>query len=41
MEEKEEEVEEAPELDREARRRTIHNLIQIIVDFMIETPAYE
>ena len=41
MEEKEEEVEEAPELDREERRRTIHNLIQTIVDFMLDTSDFE
>ena len=34
------EGEEAPVLARDERRRTIHNLIQIIVDFMIETPAF-
>ena len=34
------EVEEAPVLARDERRRTVHNLIQIIVDFMIETPAF-
>ena len=30
-------MEEAPVLARDERRRTVHNLIQIIVDFMIGT----
>ena len=34
-------MEEAPVLASDERRRTIHNLIQIIVDFMIETPAFQ
>ena len=34
-------MEEAPVLARDERRRTIHDLIQIIVDYMIETPAFQ
>ena len=34
-------MEEAPVLARDERRRAIHNLIQIIVDFMIDTPAFQ
>ena len=34
------EVEEAPVLSRDERRRTLHRLIQTIIDFMIETHEY-
>ena len=34
------EVEEAPVLARDERRRTVQRLIQIIIDFMIETHEY-
>ena len=39
---KEEEVkeEEAPVLARDERTRALHNLLQIIIDFMVETPGY-
>ena len=33
-------MEEAPVLARDERRRTVHRLIQITVDFMIETPEF-
>ena len=33
-------MEEAPVLARDERRRTVQRLIQIIVDFMIETPEF-
>ena len=33
-------VKEAPVLARDERRRTLHRLIQIIIDFMIETHEY-
>ena len=33
-------MKEAPVLARDERRRTVHRLIQIIVDFMIETPEF-
>ena len=35
-----EEEEEAPVLARDERTRALHRLLQIIVDFMIETPAF-
>ena len=35
-----EEEEEAPVLARAERTRALHRLLQIIVDFMIETPAF-
>ena len=34
-------MEEAPVLARDERRRTIHTLIQGIVDFMLETSAFQ
>ena len=34
-------MEEAPVLARDERRHTILDLIQIIVDYMIETPALQ
>ena len=37
---KEEEEEEAPVLARAERTRALHRLLQIIVDFMVETPAF-
>ena len=33
-------MDEAPVLTRDERRRTVHILIQIIVDFIIETPEF-
>ena len=36
----EEEEEEAPVLARAERTRALHRLLQIIVDFMVETPAF-
>ena len=36
----EEEVEAVPVLARDERKRTLHRLIQIIIDFMIETHEY-
>ena len=36
-EEEEEEEEEAPVLARDERKRALHRLLQIIIDFMIET----
>ena len=35
-----EEEEEAPVLARAERTRALHRLLQIIVDFMVETPAF-
>ena len=36
----EEVVEAVPVLARDERKRTLHRLIQIIIDFMIETHEY-
>ena len=33
-------MEEAPVLARDERKRTLHRLIQIMIDFMIETHEY-
>ena len=33
-------MEEAPVLARDERRRTLHRLLQIMIDFMIETHEY-
>ena len=35
-----EEEEEAPVLARDERKRALHRLLQIIIDFMIETQEY-
>ena len=32
--------EEAPVLARDERTRALHRLVQIIIDFMVETPEY-
>ena len=44
MKEEEEEVkeeeDEAPVLARDERTRGLHRLLQIIIDFMVDTPAF-
>ena len=40
MKEEVKEEEEAPVLARAERTRALHRLLQIIVDFMVETPAF-
>ena len=39
-EEEEVKEEEAPVLARDERTRGLHRLLQIIIDFMVETPAF-
>ena len=36
----EEDEDEAPVLARDERKRALHRLLQIIIDFMVETPAF-
>ena len=40
MKEEEEVNEETPVLARDERTRTLHRLLKIIIDFMVETPAF-
>ena len=40
MKEEEEVKEETPVLARDERTRALHRLLQIIIDFMVETPQY-